>query len=58
MLTPFLSAWVMKTKNVDTTTDINGALAASQKILLFLIAYNCNMLEAIVRHEAGSISNG
>ncbi|KAF1871378.1 hypothetical protein Lal_00020171, partial [Lupinus albus] len=33
--TPCLSARVMNTKNVDSTTDINGAIAGTQKYFLF-----------------------
>jgi hypothetical protein len=34
--TPFLSARVIYTKKVDRITDINGAIAGTQKNFLFL----------------------
>ena len=35
--TPFFSAWVINTKNVARITDINGAIAGTQKYFLFLL---------------------
>jgi len=43
--TPCLSARVMNTKKVDKITDINGAIAGSQKNLLFFFPCAHNMKE-------------